>query len=310
MKLAFGLGKAYEDIGNYEKSMESVLAATRLKRASCDYSLSATEEMFSQIKQTFSPGFFSAHPNTGCQDQTPIFILGMPRSGTSLVEQILASHPDVFGAGEIVDLMILTGAITMTGSSRHYPEIVADLDSRALEDLGNEYISKIRSYSGDAKYITNKTPENFLRIGFINAILPNARIIHLTRDPMDNCLSVFKNLLATAYDYSYDQAELGHYYKLYQALMEYWRTTLPGFIYDQSYEQLVAEPEIQIGKLLEYCNLPWHDACLDFHQTRRKVRTSSNAQVRRPIYQDSVKLWKHYQNQLEPLRVAIYDSKH
>ena len=309
MKLAFGLGKAYEDIGNYEKSMESVLQATQLKRASIDYSLSDTTEMFSQIKHTFSPEFFSAHQDTGCQDQTPIFILGMPRSGTSLVEQILASHPDVFGAGEIIDLMTLTGASTIDDSSRHYQEIVADHDSRALEDLGNEYISSIRSHSEDARYITNKTPENFLRIGFINAILPNARIIHLTRDPMDNCLSVFKNLLATAYDYSYDLAELGHYYKLYLELMEHWRTTLPGFIYDQSYEQLVADPENQIGKLLEYCKLPWHDACLEFHQTRRKVKTSSNAQVRRPIYQDSVKLWKHYENQLEPLQAAIYDSK-
>ena len=148
---------------------------------------------------------------------------------------------------------------------------------------------------------------NFLRIGFIKAILPNARIIHLTRDPMDNCLSIFKNLLAPAYNYSYDLAELGHYYKLYLALMEHWRGTLSGLVYDQSYEQLVADPETQISKLLDYCNLPWHDACLDFHSTRRKVKTSSNAQVRRPIYQNSVELWKRYQQQLEPLRVAIYD---
>jgi tetratricopeptide (TPR) repeat protein len=307
MKLAFGLGKAYEDIGSYDKSMESVFEATRLKRASFEYSISDSETVFQNIKQTFSAEFFSDHPNSGCQDQTPIFILGMPRSGTSLVEQILASHPDVFGAGEIFELMVLTETISIADSPGHYPQVMADLDSRALKKLGTEYVSRIRNHSQNARYITNKTPENFLRIGFIKAILPNARIIHLTRDPMDNCLSIFKNLLAPAYNYSYDLAELGHYYKLYLALMEHWRGTLSGFVYDQSYEQLVADPETQISKLLDYCNLPWHDACLDFHKTRRKVKTSSNAQVRRPIYQNSVELWKRYQQQLEPLRVAIYD---
>jgi hypothetical protein len=149
-------------------------------------------------------------------------------------------------------------------------------------------------------------PQNFLYIGLIKAILPNARVINCTRDPMDNCLSLFKNYFSSAHYYSYDLTELGQYYNLYLDLMDYWGSSLPGFIYDQSYEALVADQEIQIRQLLDYCHLPWDDACLDFHKTRRKVRTASNAQVRRPIYQDSVKLWKRYEKQLEPLRATIY----
>ena len=306
MYLAFGLGKAFEDLGEYEKSMEFIIEAARLKRATIDYSISESEDLFSQIKSTFSLEFFADRQGTGDPDQTPIFILGMPRSGTSLVEQILASHPDVFGAGELKDLAVLTRNFGTADSPREFPAGIVDLDSEGLEDLGKEYIARIRSRSVDTKYITDKLPPNFLRIGLIKAILPNAKIIHCTRDPMDVCLSLFKNYFSGAVNYSYDLTELGQYYNLYFNLMEYWRKTLPGFIYDLSYESLVADQENQIRKLLEYCHLPWNDACLDFHKTRRKVRTASNAQVRRPIYHDSVNLWKRYEQQLEPLRVAIY----
>jgi len=306
MHLAFGLGKAYEDIGEYQKSMEFVLQATRLKRASFDYSISESEELFRNIKATFSLEFFSDRKGMGNPDATPIFILGMPRSGTSLVEQILASHPDVFGAGELKDLSNLTNKICAAGSSRKFPAGIADLDSEALEDLGKQYIAGIRNHSPDAKYITDKMPPNFFRIGLIRVILPNARIIHCTRDPMDNCLSLFKCYFSEGHTYSYDMTELGCYYNLYLDLMEYWRNTLPGFIYDQSYERLVADQEYQTRQLLDYCNLPWDDACLDFHKTRRKVGNASNAQFRRPIYKDSVNLWKRYEQQLEPLSTAIY----
>ena len=305
MHLKFGLGKAYEDLGKYEKSMEIILQANHLKRASFEYSISEAEDLFRNIKSIFSLEFFADRKGTGNPDQTPIFILGMPRSGTSLVEQILASHPDVFGAGELHDLRILTSKISNTDSSREFPECVVDLDSVALEKLGIEYITRIRNYSEDSKYVTDKMPYNFLRIGLIKSILPNACIINCTRDPMDNCLSLFKNYFPKGHAYSYDMTELGQYYNLYLDLMAYWKNTLPGFIYDLSYESLVADQDLQTRQLLDYCHLPWDDACLDFHKTRRKVRTASNAQVRRPIYKDSVKLWKQYENQLDPLRAAI-----
>ena len=305
MHLAFGLGKAHEDLGKYKKSMDFILQATRIRRASIDYSISESEDLFSNIKKTFSLKFFTDREGMGNPDRTPIFILGMPRSGTSLVEQILASHPEVYGAGELNDLEYLTKKFCSVYSTRDFPECVADLDSTALASFGKEYITRIRNHSEDAKYITDKMPNNFLSIGLIKVILPNARIILCSRDPMDNCLSLFKNYFSKTINYSYDLTELGQYYNLYLDLMAYWRNTLPGVIYNQSYERLVAEQEKQIRPLLDYCNLPWDDACLEFHKTRRKVKTASNAQVRRPIYKDSVKLWKRYEKQLEPLRAVI-----
>jgi len=308
MNLAFGLGKAYEDLGQFDKSMDFILQGTRLKRASLDYSTTDAESFFGKIKKTFSAEFFSDRKGMGNPDETPIFILGMPRSGTSLTEQILASHPGVYGAGELKYLISLATEISRASSTRQYPAGIVDLDSMALENYGKEYIARIRHHSKATKYITDKMPHNFLYIGLIKVILPNARIVRCARDPMDNCLSIFKNLFGRGHEYSYDLAELGQYYNLYLNLMEYWENTLPGFIYELNYERLVADQENQTRKLLEFCQLPWDDACLDFHKTRRKVNTASNEQVRRPIYKDSVKLWKRYEKQLEPLRSAIYDN--
>jgi len=305
MCLAFGLGKAYEDLGENEKSMNFIMQATRIKRATIDYSITESEDLFKSIKTAFSLEFFADRKGMGNPDQTPIFILGMPRSGTSLVEQILASHPDVFGAGELDELLDLTRKTGIADSTGKFLQRIMNLDRGEIEDMGTEYIARIRGYSKSNKFITDKMPQNFLRIGLIKAILPNAKIIHCTRDPMDNCLSLFKNFFATSHYYSYDLTELAQYYNLYLDLMEYWRNILPDFIYDLSYERLVDDQESQIRKLLDFCHLPWDDACLDFHKTRRKVRTASNAQARRPIYRDSVKLWKRYEKQLEPLRVAI-----
>jgi len=307
--LAFALGKAYEDLGNFDKSMEYVTKATRLKRNSYDYSISESQEEFDRIKQVFSSDFFSNHHDSGDPDRTPIFILGMPRSGTSLVEQILASHPDVYGAGELKDLGKVLGSIKTSAKERQsgiIPAELLELDDRAFADLGKQYITRIRKYSANAKFITDKMPHNFLYIGFVRAILPNARIIHCTRDPMDNCLSIFKTHLKNVHGYADNMSELGQYYRMYLELMKYWRATLPEFVYDQSYEDLVRSQREQVSKLLQHCGLDWDDACVDFHKTRRKVKTASNAQVRRPIYNDSVELWKRYEKQLEPLQAAIY----
>ena len=307
--LAFALGKAYEDLGNFDKSMEFVTKAARLKRSSYDYSNSESKQQFDKIKEVFSADFFSKHPDTGSPDQTPIFILGMPRSGTSLVEQILASHADVFGAGEINDLAIVFESITKPVDKeplRKFPDGLTGLDGRALADLGNQYVTRIRRYSNDAKFITDKMPHNFLRIGLIRAILPNARIIHCTRDPMDTCLSIYKTYLVKGHRYSYDLSELGQYYRMYLELMDFWKDTLPGFVYDQNYEELVKSPKQQVQNLLRHCDLPWDNACLDFHQTRRRIGTASSAQVNRPIYDNSVNLWTRYEKHLGPLKTAIY----
>ena len=309
IRLAFSLGKAYEDLGDFDKSMEFVIKATRLKRNSYDYSIAESQELFDKYKEMFSPDFFSNHRDSGDPDRTPVFIVGMPRSGTSLVEQILASHSDVYGAGELNDLGKVFESMRTSDKEKQcgiIPQELLELDAKAFANLGRGYIARIRKHSTNAKFITDKMPHNFLRIGFIRTILPNARIIHCTRDPMDNCLSIFKTHLLSGHGYANTMSELGQYYRMYLEFMDYWRATLPGFIYDQSYEDLVGSQEEQVSKLLQHCGLDWEDACLDFHKTRRKIKTASNAQVRRPIYNDSVQLWTRYEKQLEPLKAAIY----
>jgi hypothetical protein len=222
-----------------------------------------------------------------------------------VTEQILASHPQVFGAGE---LRFVKEIILRRAETGNLETAIASLSRCSCDDFknaGNLYLDKLRSFSGDARHITDKMPHNFMYLGFIRMILPNARIVHMRRDPMDNCLSIFKNHFIHGHLYSYDLTELGQYYRMYLGLMDYWRDLFPGVIFDFSYEQLVADPEGQIAALLAHCDLPWDDACLNFHQTRRTVKTASVAQVRRPIYQDSVKLWQRYENELQPLLEAL-----
>ena len=307
-RLGFALGKAYEDLGDYDKSMAFVINATRLKRNSYDYSLAATRKQFAQIKAVFTPDFLASRADVGDPDPTPIFIVGMPRSGTSLVEQILASHPDVHGAGELKELgKVLESTRSKRGGKNDepIPRELPEMNPEAFADLGRQYLDRIRQLAPESRFITDKMPHNFLRIGFIRMILPNARIIHCTREPMDNCLSIFKTRLKNGHGYADDLTELGQYYRLYLDLMNYWNEILPGFVTEQSYEALVSDPQQQVSRLLLLCDLDWNDACLQFHETRRKVKTASNAQVRRPIYDNSVELWKRYEKQLQPLRVAL-----
>jgi len=176
----------------------------------------------------------------------------------------------------------------------------------AFEKLGADYIKKIRENSAEKEFITDKMPHNFMHIGLIKTILPAAKVIHCMRNPMDTCFSIFKTEFAGEHKYAYDMVELGHYYNLYRDLMSHWEKLLPGFMYPLRYEELVADQQEQTKSLLDFCGLPWDDACLSFHKTQRRVSTASLAQVRQPIYKDSVELWKRYEKQLEPLRKAIY----
>ena len=218
MHLCFGLGKAFEDIKEYGKAFDYLLEGNRLKRSTIDYSTSETRDFFEQIKNAFSADFFSTHQGAGFQDPAPIFILGMPRSGTSLAEQILASHPQVFGAGELKVLSQLISKRCEETSETRYPECLSKLDAKAFEVMGSDYIKAIRAHSETSRYITDKMPHNFIYVGLIKMILPNAKIIHCTRNPMDNCLSIFKNYFGDPHPYAYDMRELGEYYR-----------SLPGF---------------------------------------------------------------------------------
>jgi tetratricopeptide (TPR) repeat protein len=300
MHLAFGLAKAYEELEEYPQAFQCLATGNRLKRESYNYSLGNEREVFAAIKQAFAPAP-EADEASGNPDDTPIFIIGMPRSGTSLTEQILASHPQVVGAGERHELWQIARRLCDTPNPTDLPGCIAGADRELLQRLGTEYVQRLRRFSASARYIVDKMPHNFLFLGIIRRALPNARIIHCERDPVDNCLSIFKNFFVAEHGYAYDLQELGEYYLLYRDLMQFWHERYPGIIHRLSYEAMVADQEQTTRSLLEYCDLPWDDACLQFHKTSRSVKTASSSQVRRPIYKKSVALWKQYERELAPL---------
>jgi tetratricopeptide (TPR) repeat protein len=306
--LNFGLGKAFEDLKQYEKAFSYILEGNRLKRKTYDYDISEDRQLFARIKEVFSKEFFAEFASAGCHDETPVFILGMPRSGTTLLEQILSSHPQVHGAGELHYIQSMIQHFCCSEDNKEYPDCMSRLARNDYAEMGEDYVKKLRqqhSENGNARYIINKMPHNFLHAGFIKLILPRARIIHSRRSPMDTCLSIFKNLFAGTHRYAYDLQELGEYYRLYEDLMAHWRSVLPGSIFEVQYEEMVGDQENQTRRLLEFCGLEWDDACLSFHKSSRTVSTASVVQVRQPIYKSSVQLWKRYEKELEPLLRAL-----
>ena len=314
MFIGFALGKVFEDLKQYKKSFECIKKANHLHRSSYNYSKSDRVPSFNMIKKIFSKEFFAVQEelqqeSSENSDPRPIFILGMLRSGTTLVEQIIASHPYVFGAGELYTLVEVVNSLSRQKNIGEFPECISALNQDDFKRLGSTYLKKIAAFrSKDEIYITDKMPHNFLNIGLIKIILPRAKVVHCKRDPMDTCFSIFKKFFTAknSHPYAYEMTELGHYYNLYADLMKHWSKLLPGYVYDIEYEKLVMDQEEQTRKLLSYCGLPWDDACIAFHKTRRRVSTASFVQVRQPIYKDSVELWKQHAKQLEPLRRAIH----
>jgi tetratricopeptide (TPR) repeat protein len=297
MNLAFGLGKAFEDLEQFDKAFDYFKQGNNQKRSLTPYSIKEDIDYFDRLKSIFNADFINQHQGLGSKDDSPIFILGMPRSGTSLVEQILASHPSVYGAGELSDLTVVSKQ-----SVEIFPDNIPLLKPGTWRDLADDYVQRLRSHNHSAPHVTDKMPQNFQYIGMIATMLPNAKIIHCRRDPMDSCLSMFKTLFAsTGLQWCYDIEDLGRYYRLHLDLMKHWNEVLPGKIYELQYENLVADSEQQIRSLLDYCQLPFNPDCLNFHESKRGVRTASFAQVRKPIYSSSVQLWKRYEKHLQPL---------
>jgi len=304
--VAFGLAKAFEDLGDYAKSFDYLAEGNRLKRASFTYATSEQKVYFERYKNTFDAGLFRKFDRSGDPDATPIFILGMPRSGTSLVEQILASHPNVFGAGELTALSQVISESFGGVAEATYSDNICNAQPGKFLDIAQDYLGTLRSLSQNARFITDKMPHNFLHIGLIKLALPNAKVIHCRRRPEDNCLSLFKTYFpGNVHQYACDLTELGAYFRLYQGLMDHWHRLLPGFIYDIHYEDLVSDQERQSRALVAHCGLDWDQACLDFHKTKRVVKTASMAQVRNPIFSSSVALWRRYEKQLTPLTNAL-----
>ncbi len=305
-RVVFHLGRAYEDIGEYEKSIKMIAEGTEFKRSSFEYSTAESKLSFERIKSRFEEQFIESTRARGIADSSPIFILGMPRSGTTLTEQILSSHPDVFGAGELAYIGDLAFKLMPDEADTKIITPVS-LTDQQIKSMGETYIERLRSHSSTHRFITDKMPHNFIHIGLIKAILPQSKIIHLQRNSIDNCLSIFKTHFSKGHHYSYHQSELGEYYKLYQDLMNHWQSLLGEQIFNLKYEELTESPEATIRALLNFCELPWNDACLSFNENRRPVKTASMAQVRRPMYRDAVGRWKHYEAALQPLIKALSD---
>ncbi len=304
--LAFALARFFEKEGQYDKSFNYLAEGNRLKRQGYDYAPEQDRDGFERIKSTFSGEFMQARSGCGADGSMPIFILGMPRSGTTLVEQILASHSGVFGGGELALLQKLLEQRCKSIPTERCVEVVAGWNREEFAALGEEYLKELAACSRGAERVTDKLPHNFMRLGLIYLALPNAKVIHCRRDPIDNCLSIYKQDFNATHKYAYDLQELGGYYRLYEDLMSHWRQVLPEeFVFDLQYEEMVADQEGMTRKLLDFCGLPWEDGCLRFHETERAVVTASQTQVRRKIYSDSVKLWQRYERQLQPLIKAL-----
>lgn len=290
----YALAKAYQDTGDHNKAFTSLQQGAVQKRKTVSYNQKHQARFFDKILNTFDEQLIAGFNRTATTHKTPIFILGMPRSGTTLIEQILASHSAVAGGGELPFLQQMAESISYPGGLKNSPVALID-------EAENFYISATGQLSGNSLYFTDKTPGNFLYIGLILAIFPNAKIIHCRRDPVDTCLSCFKQLFNSGAVYSYDLDELGHYYLNYARLMDHWHTVAPGRIFNVDYETMTSDTEAQVRQLLEHCGLPYEESCLRFYQNKRTVNTASMTQVRKPIYQSSVGLWHQYEEQLKPL---------
>ena len=301
MHLCFALCKAHEDLGDSEQAFTYLERANTLKRRSFGYDIRRDEGWVDRMIALFTPEFIACHDGKGHGGPEPIFILGMPRSGTSLVEQTLASHSQVFGGGELKDFRALIPGLA--GADGDFAATMAA--DGVLESAGRAYVDSVQQRAPDSPRITDKMPANSLFAGFIALTLPDARIIHCVRDPVDTCLSCFRKYFAEGNEFAYDMRELGRYYRLYSRLMDHWRRVLPGRLHDVRYEDVIADHERETRRLLGFCRLPWEDACLAFHKTKRTVRTLSAAQVRQPIYASAIKRWKRYEHRLGPMLEAL-----
>jgi len=305
--LYFALGKALDDKGDRGKSFYYYEKANFLKRSTIKYTSKNNIELFNNIKRAFNKFVINKFKNCGVIDISPIFIVGMPRSGTSLIEQVLASHSEVFGAGEITDLDDTINKFFI------HKKTLSDSKTFLKKNFykaGNYYLKKTKEISSDKKHITNKLPLNFRWLGLIKLILPKAIIIHCKRNPMDTCLSIFQqNFYTKGNEYSFKLSEVGIYFNLYMDIMNHWKKILPNCFYEIEYEDFIYNQKKETKKLLDYCNLEWENKCMNFHKTIRPVRTSSDHQIRKKIYPNSINRWKIYKQELKQLS-NIINQKH
>jgi Flp pilus assembly protein TadD len=289
----FALAKALDDVGDYGRAFEHLRKGNASKRRQIEYDEAGALKLFERIATAYDHGLFDRFNGQGDPSSVPVFVVGMPRSGSTLIEQILASHPQIHGAGELRALEKM---------ELPEPELVSALHAAGLERIGQAYLSRLPKVAAGKVRIVDKLLGNFLRIGLIRLILPNARIIHAVRNPIDTCVSCYSKLFTFGLYFSYDLAELGRYYVAYSKLMAHWRTVLPqGAMLEVAYEDVVNDLEGQARRLIDYCGLPWDERCINFHKSNRPVKTASSFQVRQPLFRGSLQRWRRYEAGLGPL---------
>jgi tetratricopeptide (TPR) repeat protein len=307
LPMRFALGKTYDGLQEYDKAFHHFVEGCRIQRALVTYDADEFDKVCASIKSYFSREKIDHLRGAGDPSDVPIFILGMPRSGTTLVETIISNHPDVYAAGELSDLHSIASQPNLDAEPSKYPSSLNKLTQDDLSAMGARYVDGLRSRENSARHITDKNMFTFMAIGLIHLILPNAKIIHVKRNPLDTCLSIFTQLFnGNAQAYSYDLTEIGGYYINYARLMEHWHSVLPdNAFYEMQYEELVTDNEVQVRRLIDYCGLEWDDACMESHKSSRSVKTASITQVRQPVYTSSVGRWRNYEKHLQPLINAL-----
>lgn len=300
--LCNALGFQYEYQQEYDQAFAHFEKGNTTKRKLEYYDAVETESLYDRIIEVFDQEFVNRAPAGKEFDVTPIFIIGLPRSGSTLLEQILASHSQVEGTHELSDLARVVREIPDRLKTRqHYPVALSGADAAFLAELGQAYLDRTQKYRSGNPYFTDKNPNNFIHVGLVHLALPGAVFINARRHPLDSCLGSFKQLFAKGQAFSYDFFDIGEYYLQYERLMEHWYSVLPGKLLDVRYEDVVADLETQVRRILDHCGLPFEEQCVRFHETERAVKTASSEQVRQPIYSSSVNLWRNYEWQLEPL---------
>jgi tetratricopeptide (TPR) repeat protein len=305
----FALGKAWEDKGDYDRAWHYYDTGNQKQRRQVFHDPLMTDQRHDQIIEVFNREFLQRHAGAGDESTAPIFIVGLPRSGSTLIEQVLASHSQVEGTQE---LPTLTHLVSLIGRYRRdhtqYPYAVRDLKARNFRAYGRQYLEEAASYRfTDKPYFTDKLPNNFSHVGLIHLILPNAKVINARRHPFDSCLGAYKQLFGKGQHFTYDMSELADYYRKYHETMQHWHRVLPGKVLDVHYEETVTDLEAQVRRILAHCGLPFEEACVQFHQTDRAVKTASSEQVRQPIYSRALGYWRRYEKHLGTWKEELAD---
>ena len=303
--ICFALGKGFEDSANATRSFAYYERGNRLKKRTLQFDIAKTEKALQAQQQAFTKESFDK--TKGCQAPDPIFIVGLPRAGSTLLEQILASHSQVDGTMELHDILGI--ASSLSHQSTPYPLNVSALQEDTLVKLGEQYLRQTRAYRQGAPFFIDKMPNNFIHIGLIKKILPNAKIIDARRNPMDCCFSGFKQLFGEGQEFSYSLDDIGRYYNAYEKLMAHWHNVLPDDILTVQHEEVLDDLEGQVKRILAFCGLAYEEACLAFHQTKRIIKTPSSEQVRQPIYKTGMGQWKPFESNLEELKNALCEKK-